>query len=121
MTAEAPVVFGFSRTVTALNTEGSISSPRSVGGRGNGAMTRSAASRRRPRSPLMVALVSAATRRVVTVNGTLAAPAGTITDAGTRATPSLLESRTSVPLPVPGGQYHQAFAGRPRVNSRGRQ
>jgi hypothetical protein len=46
----------------------------------------------------MVAFVSAATSRVVTVNVALVAPAGTVTDAGTRATPSLLESRTSIPL-----------------------
>src|SRR5688500_9869702 len=62
-------------------------------------MTRKTTSRLpAPSRALMVALVSAATSRVATANVALVAPAGTMSDAGTTATPSLLESRTAIPL-----------------------
>src|SRR5688500_12193362 len=78
---------------------GSISSACSLGGNGIGVMTRRSASRlSAPSRALIVALVSAATRRVVTVNVALVAPAGTTIDAGTTATPSLLERRMSTPF-----------------------
>jgi hypothetical protein len=62
-------------------------------------MTRKTASRvTLPTVTLMVAFVSAATRCVVMKNFALIAPAGTMTDAGTIATPSLLDGRIPIPL-----------------------
>ena len=69
-----------------------------MGAGGGGGLIVSAAVLLAPaRAPVMVALTGEGTDVVETVKVALAAPAGTVTDAGTRATEELLDSATETP------------------------